>query len=317
MRNRDLSYRSVHQMNQAIVQWTRRLDTEFDLIVGVPRSGLLAASLLGLHLHRPVMDLSAFLAGAAPWSGLRLQEGAKPGWGPRVLVLDDTANTGTEQRKVRTAVAAAGQSARVTYGAVFVSPGAERLVDVFAEVVPLPRVFEWNILHNEIVERSCMDIDGVFCPDPSPSQNDDGRRYRQFLSDAELRYKPTSRVGTLVTSRLERYRPETEDWLARHHIEYEDLVMLDLPSAAERRRLQAHIPHKSRVYAESGRELFIESSEHEGRGIHQTTGLPVFVTDTREFLSAPARRRNTRLAGLTARAERSARKTARRLLGRA
>lgn len=316
MPNRDLNFRSVHEMNQAIIRWSRNLGFEIDLVVGVPRSGLLAASLLGLHLHRPVMDLAAFLAGATPWSGLRLRTEAGRSAGPTVLILDDTVNTGTEQRKVRAAVAAAGRPGSIRYGAVYAAPGSERLVDTFAEVVPLPRVFEWNLLHNEIVGRACMDIDGVLCADPTPSQNDDGRRYRQFLSDTELLYRPASRVGTLVTSRLERYRPQTEAWLALHGVEYGELVMLDLPSAAERRRLQAHVPHKARAYVESGRELFIESSKSEGQGIHSATGLPVFITDTREFLTRPVATSSYRLAGLRARADRAARHTARRVLGR-
>ena len=315
-RNRVLNYRSVHDLNQAVVRWSRDLAFDVDLVVGVPRSGLLAASLLGMHLHRPVMDLPGYLVGAEPWSGLRLREGVDAARGLRVLVLDDTANSGAEQRRVRAAVAASGRGERddVRYAAVYVAPGSERIVDLHAEVVPLPRVFEWNVLHNEVVSRACMDIDGVLCADPKPSENDDGRRYRQFLSDAELRYRPSMQVGTLVTSRLEKYRPETEDWLAKHGITYGGLVMLDLPSAAERRRLQAHVPHKARTYAASGRELFIESSVHEGRGIHDATGLPVFVTDTRDYFAAPAAPRNVRLAGMAARADRVARGLARRVL---
>jgi orotate phosphoribosyltransferase len=314
-RSRTLNYRSVHDLNQAVVRWSRDLDPDFDLVVGVPRSGLLAASLLGLHLHLPVMDLPAFLAGVAPWSGLRLPNGAVRT--PRkVLILDDTANSGAEQVRIRAAVAESGRAEGIDirYGAVYVAPGSERKVDVYAEVVALPRVFEWNVLYNEVVTRSCMDIDGVLCADPKPHENDDGRRYRQFLSDAELRYRPSMRVGTLVTSRLEKYRPETEAWLAKHSIAYGDLVMLDLPSAEERRRLQAHVPHKARTYAASGAELFIESSVHEGRGIHAATGLPVFVTDTRDYLARPPAPRNLRLAAFAARADRAARGVARRVL---
>jgi uncharacterized HAD superfamily protein/hypoxanthine phosphoribosyltransferase len=302
-RPRGLNYRSVDDMNRAIVRWSHRLGDRFDLIVGVPRSGLLAASLLGLHLHKPVMDLPAFLAGAAPWSGLRLAAG--PAATPRVLVLDDTTNSGTELARVKEAVRAAGRGgADVAFGAVYVSPGAERLLDVYAEIVSLPRVFEWNVLHHELVSASCMDIDGVLCVDPTPAQNDDGRRYRQFLRTAPLRYKPKARVGTLVTSRLEKYRPETEDWLAGNGVEYDDLVMLDLPSAVERRRRAAHVPHKAAAYVASGRRLFIESSLHEGRGIHQATGKPVFVTDTRDYFGERTVPGNIGLERLTARAKR-------------
>lgn len=293
-----------------MIAWSRRLPDMFDLIVGVPRSGLLAASMLGLHLHKPVVDLSAFLAGAAPWSGLRLGSQGERSGGLRVLVVDDTVNSGTELSRVRAAVAQAPatRGARITYGAVYVAPGSQRLVDVFAEVLPLPRVFEWNVLHHEVVARSCMDIDGVLCADPKPNENDDGRRYRQFLSDTEIRYRPSVKIGTLVTSRLEKYRPETEAWLGKHGIEYGELVMLDLPSATERRRLQAHVPHKARAYLASDLDLFIESSLQEGEQIYRATGRPVFVTDTRDFFGAQPPAGHVGLKSLKARVGRAARR---------
>lgn len=278
---RTLRYRSVHDLNQAVVAWSRTLDKDIDLIVGVPRSGLMVASLLALHMHKPVVDFSAFLAGTAPWSGLRLSAGSTV---RKVLVVDDTVNSGSEMRRVHDAIQAAGISGNITFGAVYASPEGIGAVDTHAEVLPLPRVFEWNILHHkQLIADACMDIDGVLCPDPTNKQNDDGPRYRKFLSDAELRYLPSVKVKALVTSRLEMYRVETEAWLAKHGIQYEKLIMIDLPSAAERRRLKAHATHKAKVYAESDCSLFIESEPDQARRIYELTGKPVFATDTREF----------------------------------
>lgn len=284
---RTLRYRSVHDLNQAIVKWSRTLTPDIDLIVGVPRSGLLAASLLGLHMHRPVMDIAAFLAGAEPWGGLRLGEVGKP---RNVFIVDDTVNSGTERARVMQAIKDANlEGVQVKFGAVYASVTGSAEVDTYAEILPLPRVFEWNILnHKGLLAEACMDIDGVLCPDPAARQNDDGRRYRAFLSDTELRYKPSTKVHALVTSRLEMYRPETEAWLAKHGVEYDRLIMLDLPSAEERRRLKAHAPHKAKAYVETGSKLFIESSPSEAREIYRLTDKPVFATDTREFFGEGA-----------------------------
>lgn len=286
---RTLRYRSVHDLNQAIVRWSRSLGQDVDVIVGVPRSGLLVASLLGLHMHRPVMDLSSFLAGAEPWSGLRMEGTATRH--ANVLIVDDTVNSGTEMRRVREAIMAAGvgEGRNLKFAAVYASPEGQKEVDSYAEVLPVPRVFEWNILnHKLLLADACMDIDGVLCPDPAGRDNDDGPRYRKFLSDTELRYKPATKVGALVTSRLEMYRPETEAWLAKHGIQYDRLIMLDLPSAEERRRLMAHAPHKAKAYMECGSRLFIESEPDQAREIYKLTGKPVFATDTREFFGPGA-----------------------------
>jgi uncharacterized HAD superfamily protein len=232
------------------------------------------------------MDFSAFLARAEPWSGLRLADSQAPKH--NILIVDDTVNSGSEIKRVQGAIRSAGiAESSIRFGAVYASPEGVAYADTYAELLPLPRVFEWNIMnHKDLLANACMDIDGVLCPDPSNRENDDGPRYRKFLSDTELRYKPSSKVAALVTSRLEMYRPETEGWLARHGVSYDRLIMLDLPSAEERRRMKAHAPHKAKAYSDSGTSLFIESSEAEAREIFEITGKPVFATDTREFFGA-------------------------------
>lgn len=63
-----------------------------------------------------------------------------------------------------------------------------------------------------------MDIDGVLCADPTPEENDDGEKYRHFLLNTPPLFIPKVTIGTLVTSRLEKYRPETEAWLQKNHV---------------------------------------------------------------------------------------------------
>lgn len=277
-------YRSISDANDSTIRWSTTLPSSIDLIVGVPRSGLLPATMLALHMHKPVMDLNAFLENVEPWTGHRLTDRASQA-DLDVLVVDDSSHTGREMRRVRAAVAQRRPDLnRVRFGALYVSDLGARYVDTWAERVPIPRVFEWNIMHHDVVRRSCMDIDGVFNPDPSRRQNDDGPRYRRFLSETELLYRPGLEVRALVTSRLEKYRAETEDWLARHGIAYQELLMLDLPSAAERRRLKAHAQHKASAYIASGADLFIESSDSEGREIFERTKRPVYITDSHTFL---------------------------------
>lgn len=36
-------------------------------------------------------------------------------------------------------------------------------------------------MNHGILKKACLDIDGVLCVDPTPEENDDGPRYREFL----------------------------------------------------------------------------------------------------------------------------------------
>jgi orotate phosphoribosyltransferase len=103
----------------------------------------------------------------------------------KALVVDDTVHRGNEIRKVKERINAAGLGQRVVYACVYVAPQSQDKVDYWFELVPPPRVFEWNLMHHSFLEDSCMDIDGVLCRDPSPEENDDGPRYREFVANVE------------------------------------------------------------------------------------------------------------------------------------
>ena len=249
-----MNYRSIADMNDAIVRNLHRLPRDIDLVVGIPRSGLIAANFFSLATNIPMTDLDGFLAGRTFSSGVTKRRAALDREIPemrKVLVLDDSINGGAAMRDAREKVAASGSKAQVIFSAVYGSYARYEETDFIFEVVPWPRLFQWNFMHHKYLERSCVDIDGVLCLDPTHEENDDGPAYARFLTEARPLYSPTRRIGYLVTSRLEKYRAETEAWLASQGIAYDRLVMLDLPSKQERQRLGAHGRFKAEFYRSS------------------------------------------------------------------
>jgi uncharacterized HAD superfamily protein/hypoxanthine phosphoribosyltransferase len=285
-----LNYRGLTDLERALQHIALRLPTDVELVVGIPRSGLLAASILALQLNLPLTDVAGYL------EDRRLAAGRRPrrrvnARGGRVVIVDDSVNTGGQLRGVREKIGLAGRAERVLYAAPFVTRRGVAEVDLHGEVVDQPRIFAWNILHHpELLARSCVDIDGVLCLDPTELDNDDGPRYRQFLGRAQPLFLPTAPVGYVVTSRLERYRPETERWLRDNGVEYGQLVMLDLESAAERRAAGAHARHKAEFYVRSGAQLFVESDYGQAVEIAARSGLQVFAVDRREMVYPSPRR---------------------------
>ena len=130
-----------------------------------------------------------------------------------------------------------------------------------------------------------MDIDGVLCPDPTPEENHDGEKYRHFLLNAPPLFIPKVTIGTLVTSRLEKYRPETEAWLQKNHVKYNKLVMLNLPDMAARQRANCHASFKAKEYGSStDNMLFVESSMTQAVEINRLTKKPVLCTETFQMI---------------------------------
>lgn len=285
-----MEYRTVAQLDDAVVSWLADLPRDIDVVAGIPRSGLLVANLLALHLNVPMTDVAGLIEGRVIQSGARFK-GADPRQflsKPRhVLVVDDSICSGSAMQKVKASLAAAALPHRVSYAAVYMAPEArlDGHVDLYREIVPMPRVFEWNLMHGTVLTNSCMDIDGVLCLDPTDEQNDDGPEYLTFLRDTPALLLPTAPVGWLVTSRLEKYRAQTVEWLARHKVQYGDLRMMQYPDMAARRAARAYARFKSEIYLETGAWLFIESDAALAVQIAQLSGRSVFCTETREMLA--------------------------------
>lgn len=298
-----MNYRSLADMNDAIITNLHRLPRDIDLVVGIPRSGLLAANLLSLVSNIPLTDLDSFLEGRVYSSGTSSKRTTRLDRNlddmRRILVIDDSIKSGDAIRRARTRIAEAGIKGDILFAAVYGLEATHPDIDVIFEQVSNPRVFQWNFMHHIVLEQACVDIDGVLCLDPTKQENDDGEAYRRFLNEALPLHITSRKIGWLVTSRLEKYRDLTETWLKRQGIEYGELVMLDLPSADERRRQGAHGSFKGEFYRKANSTLFIESEERQAEVIARLSGKPVLCVETHQMhlpdpLSAAAVRQQMR-----------------------
>ncbi len=278
-------FKSVKDLSDDIEQWIPRIPREIECVVGIPRSGMLVANLLALKLNLPIADLDGLLAGRLMGSGRRLEVGRENDFlsvRRDVLVVDDSISSGKSMEEARAKIASANLPHRIRYGCVYGKSTPEVLTAVN---LPKPRRFEWNILSTKEVRDYCFDMDGVLCCDPEKVDNDDGERYLKFIRSAVSLYVPKYPIGYIVTSRLERYRAETEEWLARHGISYGKLLMLDLASRAERVRLGAAIPFKAEAYRATGASLFVESDWRQAEKIAALSGGYVYSVDRRVMVA--------------------------------
>lgn len=278
-----MNYRTISDLNQLILKRLYILPRDFDLIVGIPRSGMLPANLLALYLNRPYTDLDSFINGHIYKAGERghffdIKQFRK------ILIVDDSIASGSALSKCKEQLKPMADSFDIRYAIIYAIPGKERLADYVFDLVPLPRYFQWNILNHTILNKACVDIDGVLCVDPTSEQNDDGERYIDFILHAQPLFLPGAKIGTLVTSRLEKYRKETETWLKNNSINYNKLVMLDLPNKAARMKANCHASHKAQEYKSTHYALFIESSLSQAQQINHLTQKPVLCTENFEMI---------------------------------
>lgn len=278
-----MNYRNIPDLNKIILKRLSIIPRDFDLIVGVPRSGMLPANLLSLYLNRPYTDIHSFMNGHIYKAGARGQFFDIKQF-KKILVVDDSVASGAALQECKENLKQLETEFDIKYCAVYVIPGKEKSVDYYFETVPLPRYFQWNILNHTTLEKACFDIDGVLCADPLPEQNDDGEKYIDFILNAPPLFIPGSKIGTIVTSRLEKYRAQTETWLKANNVKYNDLVMLDLPDMEARQKANNHGTHKAKAYMAKPYVLFVESEYGQAMEINRLSKKPVLCTENFEMI---------------------------------
>ncbi len=282
-----MNYRNIVDLNSDIKKWIPELPNDLDLIVGIPRSGLLVASLLALHLNLPLTDVEGLIKNRILQTGPRYGDAKRLELlkNKKVLIVDDSICSGSQMNQVRNKLEGVRLPHKIYYGAVYITPSVHKYVDFWQDIVDLPRVFEWNLMHHPVLANSCVDIDGVLCRDPIERENDDGENYQRFITNVKPLIVPTQTIGWLVTCRLEKYRPLTEEWLRKCKIRYEHLIMMDLPDKKTRVALGGHASFKAKIYKAVNAELFIESSSSQAEEIVALAGKPAFCGETGQMLN--------------------------------
>lgn len=248
----------------ATLQLAAMLPANVTAVAGVSRSGLSSAMQIAelLHLHPFAVSLRGDLQSLP--HGARFEQ-RRPDTG-LLVVVDDTVASGQSlevlrrhaDRLVRPAI----------YAVTYASPQAAHLVDLYAESLSLPHYLEWNFFNSVYLPSTALDLDGVLCRDCRPEEDDDGPAYARFLATAEPLYLPRrDPVPLIVTARLEKYRPETEAWLARWGVRYQRLVMGPWTTLSQRRKEYSAAGYKGRVFAASGLSIFVESCPIQSREI--------------------------------------------------
>ncbi|MBY6217888.1 phosphoribosyltransferase family protein [Qipengyuania aquimaris] len=293
-----MQFRNFADLIKLIRESQSIIPRDIDGVVAIPRSGLVPATLIALFENKMLTDVEGFLNNRLIAPGSR-RTSEKWEMDPRqwrkVLIVDDSVSSGATLASVKAALKKARPEVEAVSLAVFGAKTHGSQADIVLEKVSVPRMFEWNVMHHPLLNRCCVDIDGVLCQDPLDAENDDGERYEHFLLNAKPLCLPTKRVGALVTSRLAKYRGLTEAWLSQHNVEYDELIMLEGYTANERRALKLHAQHKAQYYkALPNSVLFIESDAKQSLEIQNLSGKPVLHFPDMTIYSGTASQRIVR-----------------------
>ncbi len=268
-----LRYVTLEQLAADVRDFARQVPAEVTAIAGIPRSGLIPATLLAALLHLPLLELHREQGLRPLGHGLRLNELGRPT--DTLLVVDDSVHGGWAMASAREQLRESTFAGHALFAAIYPRPESLRHVDLHGPLTPAPHLFEWNLFNCRQAEQMAFDIDGVLCDD-WPGGPEEGHEYQEFLRATKPRWLPRRAIVPLiVTARLERHRKPTEQWLERHRVRYAELIMGPWESAVERRRAYEAGSFKGAAYARSRCTLFVESDDRQAEAIWRAAGKPV------------------------------------------
>ena len=280
-----INFKTYTHLSKDIKRSLSAIPADISLIVGVPRSGMVPAYMIGGFLNLPVMTIDDFIDEKKSSHGYRdIRKN-----GNKVLIVDDSINTGDSLKltKEKLKNKYGEKYDNLVFYVVYATEKSKSSVDIYASICDHPRLFQWNYMYHGLLKNACVDIDGVLCVDPTDEQNDDGEKYIEFLQSARPLCPTNYPIRALVTSRLEKYREQTETWLEKEGIVYEELYMLNLPNKEERIKMGAYAKFKSSIYAQLHDTIvFIESSRSQAEEITKLTGKPAICFETDELFLA-------------------------------
>lgn len=285
-----MKYITINELNETIRNNIWKIPRDIDFIIGVPRSGMIGASIIASYLNVPLIDVNSFLLGLEPWGGLRLEYFTKKHEKTnKVLVIDDTVSSGRAMNEVKNKLSKANDNLTFIYMCVYLEGWGEEAVDLylydireytnnFTEIV----IYEWNIFqHNINFMNTCLyDMDGVLCVDPPDERNE--KEYLKYIKNAKPLFTPRTKIGGIVTYRLIKNREVTQRWLFENGITYDKLTMFNANSWDERNKMNISPEEfKGNFYKINDKyKLFVESNDYQAKKISEISNKPVYCVET-------------------------------------
>jgi len=273
---------TIQDLTAWTLDWIKSFPEHYDVIIGIPRSGLIVASIIACKMGKPLSTPDKMLQNEfwLPTKDKTIEKGDVK----NILLVDDATGRGeTMQLCYEQLKNAFGNKINIIKASLLVEKRATDKVDLYYKVLTKGAFFEWNLAHCERKPLG-VDIDGVLCEEPPPEVDANEEKYVAWISNAKPNLIPTYTIEVIVTNRLEKYRTITEEWLKRHNVKYRHLIMLNLPSK-RLRTPENMIGNKIKAVKQFDLRWFWESSWTEAQAIYKACRIPVLCTDKMVLLS--------------------------------
>lgn len=280
---------TVNELVNDTLKWCKTLVPDFDVVVAIPRSGMIVGSIIATKFGLPLSSPDIFMHGGD----------MKYWWSPKpevkdykvpikkILLVDDVLSRNASDKgtmgKTYKMLHEKYPSLKIVTTAVYITENLVDEINLYHKVIGrCPHRLEWNICHASYLRPVAWDMDGVICENCPTGVDEDEGKYLKWLIEAKPYLIPKYSIYYIITSRLEKYRPQTGQWLREHSVKYTELIMWNLPNKSCRTN---HAEWKASVLEKLDPTPFryYESEYAFAKEIHERTGMPVLCIETMEL----------------------------------
>jgi len=251
------------------------LPRDIGIVYGIPRSGMLPASIISTSLGAKLGVL-----GHDGHFGARGKNIILP-MGEKALLVDDSIHKGGAMSRAKEILNI--YNLQYYTCAIYAHSKSVHNIDFYAEIIDNGRIFQWNFSGIKATKDFSWDMDGVICTNPKVYDNDGIEYQFEILNGVKPLHLPQVKIHSIVTNRIERWRPETTKWLNKYGVRYNNLIMQPYKSAIDRRKYSTPSEFKAKKFKKSNSTIFIESDEQQARIIAELSNKPVLSIETMEL----------------------------------
>jgi len=207
---------TVKEATTYILEFAKQLPSSFDCVIGIPRSGLWVAAIIALKYGKPLSTPTGYVRGEV-WQSLHIQKRDVRS----ILLVEDDVIYGKQILKAKQQLLKFQPNLKITTASLFATTKGSKLIDYCYQIRNPPLLYEWTLLTNMAgLGKLAVDMDGVLCEECPASYDADEQKYLEWLPNAKPYMIPQYQVEAVVTSRLEKYRAQTEAWLKKNRVQY-------------------------------------------------------------------------------------------------
>jgi len=265
-----LEWISASKLAKDSIKLASLLPPETTAIAGIPRSGMIPASIIATLLHLPLYQLSETGEFERLGNGSRGKVyGFNKDETSLIAVIDDTTFSGRAIKKAKEI--ASTYSYKFIFNVVYYRENSIP-VDNYVQVLNCPHLLEWNIVNNVVLKHLptekqptsgvMLDIDGIIVHDKESG----GKLLSPYLVPR------TVTAPILVTGRQEKLREETEKLLLSYGAKWDKLIMME---NGVNDSVQNIAEYKADIFSKKPFSFFLESCPKQAEIIFKISKKPV------------------------------------------